>query len=124
VVGLRLDDAEAKLYSMPLTAEIVWRRARPGEKLGRVTDQKPRAGTLSSWSTVRIFVPRTNNGRVPNVIGMDLDQARRRLANRRLGGLVQTYVDGGSANAIVAQFPRAGRAALRNMTVRLVVARG
>jgi penicillin-binding protein 1A len=124
VVGLRLDDAEAKLYSMPLTAEIVWRRARPGEKLGRVTDQKPRAGTLSSWSNVRIFVPRTNNGRVPNVIGMDLEQARQRLANRRLGGLVQTYVDGGAANVVVAQFPRAGRAALRNMTVRLVVSRG
>ena len=124
VVGLRLDEAEAELYSMPLTAEVVWRRARPGEKLGRVTDQKPRAGTLSSWSTVRIFIPRTNNGRVPNVIGMDLERARQRLANRRLGGLVQAYVDDGAANVVVAQFPRAGRAATRNMTVRLVVSRG
>jgi beta-lactam-binding protein with PASTA domain len=109
---------------MPLTAEIVWRRARPGEKLGRVTDQKPRSGTLSSWSTVRIFVPRTSNGRVPSVVGMDLGKARRKLANRRLAGLVQTYVDGGTADAVVAQFPRAGRAATRNMTVRLVVSRG
>jgi penicillin-binding protein 1A len=124
VTGLRLDDAQAQLALMPLTAEIVWRRARPGEKLGRVTDQKPRSGTLSSWSTVRIFVPRTSNGRVPSVVGMDLGKARRKLANRRLAGLVQTYVDGGTADAVVAQFPRAGRAATRNMTVRLVVSRG
>jgi membrane peptidoglycan carboxypeptidase len=124
VTGLRLDDAQAQLALMPLTAEIVWRRARPGEKLGRVTDQKPRSGTLSSWSTVRIFVPRTSNGRVPSLVGMDLGKARRKLANRRLAGLVQTYVDGGTADAVVAQFPRAGRAATRNMTVRLVVSRG
>jgi penicillin-binding protein 1A len=124
VTGLRLDDAQAQLALMPLTAEIVWRRAQPGEKLGRVTDQKPRSGTLSSWSTVRIFVPRTSNGRVPSVVGMDLGKARRKLANRRLAGLVQTYVDGGTADAVVAQFPRAGRAATRNMTVRLVVSRG
>jgi penicillin-binding protein 1A len=124
VVGLRLDDAKDQLYSMPLTAEIVWRRARPGEKLGRVTDQKPKSGTLSSWSTVRIFIPRSNNGRVPKVVGMDLGQARQRLANRRLGGLVQTYVDGGAENVVMAQFPRAGLAATRNMTVRLVVSRG
>jgi penicillin-binding protein 1A len=124
VVGLRIDDAKAQLYSMPLTAEIVWRKAQPGEKLGRVTDQKPRSGTLSSWSTVRIFVPRAANGRVPSVVGLGLDQARRRLANHRLGGLVQTYVEGDRPDVVVGQFPRAGRAATRNMTVRLVVSRG
>jgi penicillin-binding protein 1A len=69
VVGLRVDDAKAQLYSMPLTAKIVWRTPRLGEKLGRVTDQKPRSGTLSSWSTVRIYVPRAANGRVPSVVG-------------------------------------------------------
>jgi penicillin-binding protein 1A len=123
VVGLKVDDAKSQLYSMPLIADVVWRRARPGEKLGRVTAQKPPGGTLSSWSTVRIFVPRTNNGRVPNVVGMDVDAARARLANRRLAGLVQSYVDGGTAGTVMSQFPRAGRAATRNMTVRLVVAR-
>jgi penicillin-binding protein 1A len=124
VTGLRLDDAQAQLASMPLTAETVWRRARPGEKLGRVTDQKPRSGTLSSWSTVRIFIPRTSNGRVPSVVGMDLEKARRKLAKRRLAGVVQAYVEGGTADAVVTQFPRAGRAATRNMTIRLVVSRG
>ena len=50
-------------------------------------------------------------------------QARRRLANRRLAGLVQSYVEGADPGVVVSQFPRAGRAATRNMTVRLVVSR-
>jgi penicillin-binding protein 1A len=124
VIGSKPSDARARLYSMPLTADIVWRRARPGQKLGRVVDQKPRSGTLSSWSRVRIFVPRASNGRVPNVVGLALERARRRLANRQLGGLVHSYVDVGRPGTVVAQSPRGGLAATRNMTVRLVVSRG
>ena len=109
---------------MPLTPEVIWRPAKPGQELGYVIDQKPKSGTLSSWSTVRIFLARPGNGRVPDVVGMTVEKARHKLANRRLAGLVQTYVDGGRAGEIVAQFPRAGLAATRNMTVRLVVSRG
>jgi hypothetical protein len=47
----------------------------------------------------------------------------RRLAKRMLGAL-ETYVDGGRAGVVLAQFPRAGLAATRNMTVRLVIGRG
>jgi penicillin-binding protein 1A len=121
VIGSRLADARARLYSMPLTADVVWRRARPGQKLGRVIDQKPASGTLSSWSRVRIFVPRASNGRVPNVVGLTLARARERLANRRLAGLVHSYVDVGRSGTVVAQTPRGGLAATKNMTVRLVV---
>jgi penicillin-binding protein 1A len=124
VVGFRLDDAKAQLYSMPLTAKVVWRRARPGTRLGRVIDQKPKGGTLSSWSTVRIVLPRAANGRVPDVVGMTVERARRKLTRRQLAGLVQTYVQGMPTGVVVAQFPHAGRAATRNMTVRLVVSRG
>ena len=124
VIGSRLADARARLYSMPLTADVVWRRARPGQKLGRVVDQKPTSGTLSSWSKVRIFVPRASNGRVPSVVGLTLERARRRLANRQLAGLVHSYMDVGRPGTVVAQSPRGGLAATRNMTVRLVVSRG
>jgi beta-lactam-binding protein with PASTA domain len=55
---------------------------------------------------------------------MTVEKARRKLANRRLAGLVQTYIDGGRPGEVVAQFPHAGLAATRNMTVRLVVSRG
>jgi penicillin-binding protein 1A len=123
VVGMRVADAKDQLYSMPLTSEVVWRAARAGQRLGRVIDQKPESGTLSSWSTVRIVVPRATNGRIPDVVGLQLDNARARLA-RRMIGVKQTYVDGGTAGVVLSQFPHAGLAATRNMTLRLVIGRG
>lgn len=123
VIGARKSLAEARLLSMPLTADVVWRRAKPGEELGRVVDQRPRRGTLSSWSTVKIVLPRSPHGRVPNVVGLTADRARQRLLRRELAGLV-AYTDGRRPGVVLSQFPQAGRAAVRNMTVRLIVARG
>jgi penicillin-binding protein 1A len=123
VVGMRLAAAKDQLYSMPLTADVVWRQARPGQQLGRVIAQRPESGTLSSWSTVRIVLPRSPNGRIPDVVGLEVDNARSRLARRQLG-VKQTYVDGGEPGVVLTQFPRAGLAATRNMTVRLVIGRG
>jgi penicillin-binding protein 1A len=123
VVGMRLAEAKDRLYSMPLTAEVIWQPARAGQRLGRVVGQRPDSGTLSSWSTVRIVLPRATNGRVPDVVGMDLDDARRRLVKRMLG-VKQSYIEGGKAGVVLTQFPRAGLAATRNMTVRLVIGSG
>jgi penicillin-binding protein 1A len=122
VVGSRLAAAKRHLNSIPLTPDIVWRPARPGDKPGVVVAQKPDSGVLSSWGRVRIVLLRAPNGRVPDVVGLDVDSARERLANRRLG-VRQTYLDGESPDVVVAQFPRAGLASTRNMTVRLVIGR-
>ncbi|MGH3010904.1 MAG: PBP1A family penicillin-binding protein [Gaiellaceae bacterium] len=122
VVGSRLAAAKKHLYSMPLTPEVVWRRARPGEELGVVVAQKPESGARSSWSRVRIVLPRAPNGRVPDVVGLDVDRARHRLAKRQLG-VKQTYLDGARPGLVFSQFPRAGVAATRNMTIRLVIGR-
>jgi beta-lactam-binding protein with PASTA domain len=108
---------------MPLTPEVIWRPAQPGERLGLVTEQIPVRGTLSSWSPVRIVLPRSRNGRIPDVVGLTLEEARTRLARRKLARAV-AYADGGTEGVVLAQFPRAGRAAVRNMTIRLVVSRG
>jgi penicillin-binding protein 1A len=124
VVGARQSLAESRLLSMPLTPEVIWRPAQPGERLGLVTEQIPVRGTLSSWSTVRIVLPRSRNGRIPDVVGLTLEEARMRLARRKLAGDVRAYADGGTGGVVLAQFPRAGRAAVRNMTIRLVVSRG
>jgi penicillin-binding protein 1A len=124
VVGARQSLAESRLLSMPLTPEVIWRPARAGERLGLVTEQIPARGTLSSWSTVRIVLPRSRNGRVPDVVGLTFDEARTLLARRKLAGVVRASADGKPEGVVLAQFPRAGRAAVRNMTVRLVVARG
>jgi penicillin-binding protein 1A len=124
VVGASRDRAEARLLSMPLTPEPIWRPAEPGERLDRVTAQIPAGGTLSSWSKVRIVMPKALHGRVPDVVGLTLEAARKKLARRRLVGAVGDEVDGRRAGLVVSQAPRAGRAAGRNMTVILSVARG
>jgi penicillin-binding protein 1A len=122
VVGAKLEDAKTRLLSMPLTPEIITRPAKPGEKLGRVVEQFPARGTLSSWDTVRIVLPKATNGRIPDVVGLDLAVARSRLANRSIAGFVEAFADGESGT-VIAQYPHAGLAATRNMTVRLIVGR-
>jgi penicillin-binding protein 1A len=124
VTGSRRALAEARLLSTPLTPELIWRPAEPGEELGRVTAQIPARGTLSSWSTVRIVLPRAVHGRIPRVVGLPVDRARKRLARRHLAGVVAALTDGSPAGVVVSQIPRAGRAAAPNLTVNLVVARG
>jgi penicillin-binding protein 1A len=122
VVGARLKDAKARLLSMPLTPEIITRPARPGELLGRVVAQFPAKGTLSSWSTVRIVVPKSTNGRIPDVVGLTLQRARHKLADRNIAGLVAAFADG-KPGVVLAQYPHPGLAAVRNMTVRLIIGR-
>jgi beta-lactam-binding protein with PASTA domain len=124
VVGSRRALAEEQLLSMPLTPEVIRRPAEPGEQLGFVTAQIPAGGTLSSWDTVRIVLPKAVDGRIPDVVGLPLARARGLLARRGLGGVVEAYADGSPGGTVVAQMPRARRAAVRNMTVKLVVARG
>ena len=123
VVGARREDARARLLNMPLTPEIILRPANPGEALGRVVKQFPASGTLSSWETVRIVLPQSTNGRIPDVVGLSLADARRRLADRHIAGFVEAFADGDPGH-VIAQHPQARLAATRNMTVRLIVGRG
>ena len=122
VVGARLADARARLLSMPLTPEIIRRPAKPGEPLGRVVAQFPKRGTLSTWDKVRIVIPKSTNGRIPDVVGLRVAVARHRLAVRNIAGLLEAFADGKSG-VVLAQYPHAGLAATRNMTVRLIVGR-
>jgi hypothetical protein len=122
VVGAKLDDAEARLASMPLTPEVITRPAKPGEPLGRVVAQFPARGTLSTWDTVRIVLPKATNGRIPDVVGLRLTEARSKLAGRDIAGFVEALVDG-TPGYVIAQYPHSGLAATRNMTVRLIVGR-
>ncbi len=91
-----------------------------GERLGRVVAQYPARGTLSSFDTVRVVVPMAENGRIPDVTGLTLEQARKKLARHHLAGLVQTYAEGKNGR-VLQQFPKAGLASVRNMTIKLVV---
>jgi penicillin-binding protein 1A len=122
VIGASLANAQARLEGMPLTVEVITRPAKGGEVLNHVVAQYPAKGTLSSFDTVRIVVPKAEHGRIPDIVGLTLEKARRRLAGRHLAGRVQAYVDG-KPGVVLQQFPQAGLAAARNLTIRLIVGR-
>ncbi len=123
VVGSTVDEAEARLLSMPLTPEVITRPAKPGERLGFVVKQIPKDGVLSSWETVRLVVPKATHATVPEVVGLELTTAERRLEDLDLNPSVEAFTDGHDG-IVLAQSPRPGRAAVPNMAVDLVVGRG
>jgi len=122
VIGAKLNDAKIRLEGMPLTVEVVTRPAQGGERLGRVVAQFPSKGTLSSFDTVRVVVPVALNGKIPDVSGLPLEEARKKLARHHLAGLVQAYAEG-KPGRVLQQFPKAGLASVENMTIKLVVGR-
>ena len=107
---------------MPLTPELITRPAKPGERVGVIVEQFPKSGTLSSWGKVRIVTTQAMHGRIPDLVGLTLQQARTKLLKR---GLVPEIVGGGSRGeeglVVRAQRPKPGRAAGKGMTVRVIV---
>jgi penicillin-binding protein 1A len=123
VIGTPIKQARDRLIGIPLTPELITRPAKPGEEVGKVVDQFPKSGkTASSWDEVRIVVPVATNGTIPNVVGLTFQEARARLARRRLAAFVDAFVDGDDG-IVLGQRPRAGLAAGPNMTIRLLVGR-
>ena len=124
VVGAPVQKAEAQLASMPLRTEIVTRPAEPGERIDVVVDQYPKSGTLSSWDTVRLVLPKPTEGVVPNVVGLSLERARELLEEQELTVEVEALAEEGEDLVVLAQSPRGRVAASPGMVVRLRVGRG
>jgi penicillin-binding protein 1A len=123
VVGMTLTRAKLRLAGQPLTANLVYKPARPKQRLDLVLDQFPRRGRLSSWDTVTLVLAKPLHGVVPRVVGLPVREARARLRARGLVPLVERFADGG-AGAVLAQVPVGGVAAAPGMKVRLVVGHG
>ena len=123
VVGMTLTRAKLRLAGQPLTANLVYKPARPKQRLDLVLDQFPRRGRLSSWDTVTLVLAKPLHGVVPRVVGLPVREARARLRARGLVPLVERFADG-RAGAILAQVPVGGVAAAPGMKVRLVVGHG
>jgi membrane peptidoglycan carboxypeptidase len=58
VRGMTLAAAKARLLLQPLLATVRYVAAKPGARTGHVVDQKPRAGTLSSYQRVTLYLAR------------------------------------------------------------------
>ncbi|HLM33221.1 MAG TPA: PBP1A family penicillin-binding protein [Gaiellaceae bacterium] len=123
VVGASLEDAKARLARTPLEAQVVTRPAKTGERIGYVVAQFPARGTLSSYATVRLLIPRALHGVVPDLIGLTIEQARVKLRRNGLGAIVEASGDG-EPGIVLGQSLEPGIAAGRDATIRLVVARG
>jgi penicillin-binding protein 1A len=123
VVGERASRAADTLAAQPLTAAYVYRPASPRQKLGVVLKQFPAGGGhLSSGGKVTLVLAKSLHGVIPNVVGLPLDRARKRLERLKLDVKVHGN-DAGSAR-VVSQSPQRGRAAAPGLTVTLVVKGG
>jgi penicillin-binding protein 1A len=122
VVGDTVRLALQRLVAQPLTPSYVYKPAKPGQRLGIVLAQYPKHGRLSSYDRVMLVVPRALHGVVPNVVGLKLRRARTKLLKLELNPRVVRFTRG-KPGRVVAQKPRAGVAAARNLEVRLIVGR-
>jgi penicillin-binding protein 1A len=122
VVGRPLTQAKARLAAQPLNATLVYKPAKPGQRLDVVVDQFPRRGRLSAYDTVTLVLPKPLHGVVPNVVGLTLARAQARLRRARL--LPQAPREAAGTARVVSQRPRARAAAAPRLPVTLVVKGG
>jgi penicillin-binding protein 1A len=117
VVGYTLANAKTRLDGQPLTPRIIYRPARPGERLGVVVGQFPRRGTASAYDKITIVLAKSLHGAIPKVVGLQLPRAQAKLARFKL----DVAVTGGSGGKVISQWPRPGRAATPGLKVTLTV---
>ena len=123
VIGMSLTRAKIRLDAQPLSTSVVYKPAKAKQRVDLVLDQFPRKGRLSSYDTVTLVLAKPLHGVVPKLIGLSLNDARRRLRARGLVGVVERFADG-RAGRVLAQMPVAGVAGAPHMKIRLVVGHG
>jgi penicillin-binding protein 1A len=121
LVGQPVQAARARLAGQPLTPEIVYRVAMPGQRLNVVVAQTPKRGRLSAYDKVRLIVAKPTHGVVPQIVGLPVSLAEHKLERRGLRYEVEKAPKG-QPGRVVFQLPRAGVAAAPGMLVRIAVA--
>ena len=102
--------------------DLIYRPAKPGERLDVVLGQMPRRGTLSAYDNVTLILAKPRFGIVPNVVGMPVSRAVQRLEQLKLQPAV---VGGSQVGRVVRQKPRGGRvAAAPGLPIRLIASAG
>ena len=119
VIGYSLAKAKERLALQPLNADVVYKPATPGQRLGVVVNQYPRTGTASSFDTVMLVLPKPQHGVIPKVVGLTLARARYRLHSAGLE--VQVPPGANDQALVIGQWPRPRVAAGSHMRVRLTL---
>jgi len=120
LVGQPIQAARARLSGQPLTATIVYKPAKPGQRLDVVLDQVPKRGHLSAYDKVVLVVPRPTHGVVPKIVGLPIAVAERKLERRGFRFEIANAAKG-EHGRVVFQLPRAGVAAEPGMLVRIAI---
>ena len=123
LVGAAVAVARQRLSEQPLRPVLLYRPAKPGERVDVVVAQDPPRGRLSAYDPVRLWLPKPLNGVIPKVQGLQLGVAREKLGRLKLAVRVGSWTDGVPFQ-VVSQTPKPGVAAEPGMPVTLVVARG
>ena len=125
VVGWRLAAARVRLEAQPLTPQLIYKPALPGQRVDTVLRQFPKAGSLSSFDRVTLVLAKPLHGVVPSTVGLPLRAARAKLYDRKLLPAISfgTAKTRGKSGLVLSQQPRGGVAAAPGMKVRLVVAK-
>ena len=112
------------LAAQPLEASFVYKPAAPRQRLGVVLRQFPAGGGhLSSGGRVTLVLAKPLHGVVPNLVGLPLDRAKKKLGKWD-ADVSFAPADASDSARVVAQQPRAGRAAAPGMHVSLAVKGG
>jgi penicillin-binding protein 1A len=117
VVGQSIVAAKARLNGQPLTAAVVYKPAKTGDRIGYVVGQFPRRGTASAYDKITLVLEKSLHGVVPRVTGLKLPRAEQKLA--RLHMKVRTRGDVGGR--IVKQSIPPGTASAPGLTIVLTL---
>ncbi|MGZ4339787.1 MAG: PBP1A family penicillin-binding protein [Gaiellaceae bacterium] len=117
VVGQSLAAARARLEGQPLTAAVVYKPAKRGDRVGYVVGQFPRKGTASAYDKITLIAEKSLHGVVPRVVGMGVARARARLERLHL----KVAVKGGPKGKVIRQSVPAHTAASPGLRITLTV---
>jgi penicillin-binding protein 1A len=115
VVGSSLATARARLQGQPLTAAVVYKPAKTGDRVGYVVGQFPRQGTASAYDKITLVAEKSLHGVVPKAVGLKADRARAKCERLRL----KVKVDGPENGKVVKQSMPAGTAAAPGAEITL-----
>jgi penicillin-binding protein 1A len=118
VVGAKLKAARDQLASTPLSPEVIYKPASPGQAVGVVVKQDPRAGTrVSANQSVIVVLAKPGHGVIPKVVGLTVEAASEKLR------ALELEPDIHGEGRVVAQKPKWGTAAAPGLPI-ILVARG
>ena len=98
---------------------MVYKPAKPGQRLSIVIGQIPRGGTLSAYDRVTLVVPKPQHGVVPRLVGLTVARARAKLGPLKL----ELKLTGSRTGTVVSQKPSWGVAAAPGMRIVLRIKR-